>query len=114
VAKGSIIYSDEHGSYRLLNRLGYDHMTTNHSRGQHVDGTNHVQNVENLWSGLKRALKATYYHVSPKHLQKYADEVAFRYSVRHLNNMERLEAWFAGLRPRRARKIPSLSEIDVY
>ena len=41
-----------------------------------------TQRVENLWSNLKRGIRGTHIHVSKQHLQKYADEFAFRYSHR--------------------------------
>lgn len=95
IAKGSRIFSDEHGSYRLLSRRGYDHHTTNHSRCERVIDYNHTQNIENQWSHLKRTIKGTYYHVSPKYIGRYADEVAFRLTTRSLSNEERLRVWLA-------------------
>lgn len=42
----------------------------------------HLVSVENLWSNMKRGIRGVYRHVSPKYLQAYADEYAFRYSHR--------------------------------
>lgn len=95
IAKGSRIHSDEHGSYRLLHKRGYDHQTTNHSNGEYVVGDNYTQNIENVWSHLKRCIKATYYHISVKHTQGYANEVEFRYNTRKTDNMERMKHYFA-------------------
>ena len=76
------IYTDEYGSYRLLKRRGYKHETINHSEHKYVVGRVHTQNVENFWSIMKPGLRTVYRHVSPKYLQQYANEYAFRYSNR--------------------------------
>lgn len=78
----AVIYSDEHGSYRKLDKQGYIHRTIKHSEQQYVDSTTHTQNVENLWSNMKRGIKGVYRHVDAQYVQAYADEYAFRYSHR--------------------------------
>ncbi len=83
VDNSAIVYTDEHGSYKLLNRRGYEHNTVNHGERQYVVGRVHTQNVENLWSNMKRGIKGVYRHVDPQYLQAYADEYAFRYSHRN-------------------------------
>lgn len=83
IAKGTIIYSDEARVYRDLHRRGYRHFTTNHSKHEYVNGNNYTQNIENVWSHLKRGIKGIYRSISAQHLQKYANEYAFRYSHRN-------------------------------
>ena len=82
IEQTATIYSDEHGSYKLLKRRGYDHETINHSRQQYVVGRVHTQNVENFWSQLKRGIYGVYRHCDKQYLQDYANEYAFRYSNR--------------------------------
>lgn len=79
----AVIYSDDYGSYKTLSRRGYVHHTVNHSKRQYVSGRTHTQNVENLWSHMKRGIKGVYRSVSPKHLQSYVNEYAYRYSHRN-------------------------------
>jgi transposase len=38
--------------------------------------------VEGFWSQMKRSIDGTHHHVSKQHLQKYADEYAFRFNRR--------------------------------
>lgn len=83
VADGSLIYTDESWLYRDLHRRGYRHFTTNHGKKEYVNGNNYTQNIENTWSHLKRGIKGVYRCVSSKHLQKYANEFAWRYSHRN-------------------------------
>lgn len=85
VAKGSIIYSDEHRSYMTLHKRGYRHFTTNHSKHEYIhkeNPKNYTQTIENFWSTLKPRLRGTYKHVSPKYLEMYVWEFAWRYSNR--------------------------------
>jgi transposase len=82
VEKGTTIYSDEWSSYNKLEKMGYPHFTSNHRRQEFVKGHIHTQNVENLWSNMKRGIKGVYRHVDAKYLQAYINEYAFRYSYR--------------------------------
>lgn len=82
ISKEATIYTDEHGSYRLLKRRGYKHLTVNHSKQQFVVGRIHTQNVENFWSQFKRGIYGVYRHCEKQYLQHYANEYAFRYSHR--------------------------------
>ncbi|MBI2405181.1 IS1595 family transposase [Candidatus Gottesmanbacteria bacterium] len=75
------IYSDQWGAYETLPRLGYRHLSINHKE-TYVNYNIHTQNVENLWSHIKRGITGVYRHVDPKYLQAYVDEYAFRYSNR--------------------------------
>lgn len=81
--KDATVYTDQYSVYKNLYWQGYTHKTINHSQGDYVRGTTHTQNVENLWSNMKRGIKGVYRHVDPKYLQAYADEYAFRYSHRN-------------------------------
>lgn len=82
VAKGTDIYSDEWGAYKTLKRRGYSHTTVNHSALEFVRGTAHTNTIEGFWSQLKRSIDGTYHAVSPKYLQSYVNEFAFRYNHR--------------------------------
>lgn len=82
VAPGSIISTDESGSYNKLESLGYIHGKVQHSTGQYVDGAVHSNTIEGFWSQFKRSVHGTYHKVSPKHLQAYLDEFSYRYAHR--------------------------------
>ncbi|MEE9201950.1 MAG: IS1595 family transposase [Dehalococcoidia bacterium] len=76
------IFTDELGSYNRLAGMGYDHERVYHSALQYVNGTAHVNNVECLWSHIKRGINGVYHSVGPQHLQSYLDEYVFRYNHR--------------------------------
>lgn len=69
---------------QIYNHLGHDyiHDTVNHKQREWVWEESHVQNIESYWNQLKRTIKGTHIHVSLKHIQKYMDEVSFRWEHR--------------------------------
>jgi len=82
VQPGATINTDEYGSYRSLKHMGYSHTTVNHSKLEYVRGAAYTNTIEGFWSQLKRSVDGTYHAVSPKYLQDYLNEFAFRYNYR--------------------------------
>lgn len=81
IVKGSTVYTDEYLSYRSLQRI-YDHSFVKHNQGMYVDGRVHTNTIKGFWSLLKRGIFGIYHFTSKKHLQKYVDELVFRYNTR--------------------------------
>ena len=81
-SKEAKINTDEYTSYGGLQKLGYAHDTVCHGAEQWTKGDVHTQNIEGFWSQMKRSIDGTHHWVSKKHLQKYADEYAFRFNRR--------------------------------
>jgi len=77
----SKICTDNSNIYNHLEKE-YIHDTVNHQEKEWVRGEWHTQNIESFWNQVKRTIKGTHIHVSKKHLQKYLDEVAFRWEHR--------------------------------
>jgi transposase-like protein len=65
------------------------HDSVNHSRKEYVRGDVHTNTVEGFFAILKRGLIGTFHSVSKKHLHRYVDEFAYKYSTRHLDDGER-------------------------
>lgn len=84
VRKGSRFMTDEYPPYNRVRSMGYYHRRINHSAKQYVRGLTHVNTIEGFWSQMKRSIHGTYHAVSPKYLQSYVDEFAFRYNHRNL------------------------------
>lgn len=80
---GSTVYTDEYKGYNSLKYQGYDHTTINHSQGQYVSGETSTNGIEGFWSLVKNGIRGTYKMVSPKYLQQYINEYAFRYNHDH-------------------------------
>ncbi len=83
VIKAATVYTDDLPSYNKLDKIGFDHRIVPHSQKIYVTANDiHTNSVEGFWSQLKRSINGTYHHVTPEHLQEYADEYSFRYSHR--------------------------------
>jgi transposase-like protein len=97
------VITDEWPSYTQLKYHGYNHDVIRH-RKAYVKNDIHTQNIENVWSRLKRGIYGVYRHVSKKYLQAYADEFAFRY-----NNRKQTQRMFRELLTR----IPDIRMVSV-
>jgi transposase len=82
VLPASMVFTDEHASYRRVEGMGYAHYRIKHSAGVYVDGDIHTQGIEGFWSTVKSGIRGTYHSVSAKWLQSYLDEYAWRYNHR--------------------------------
>ena len=80
-AQDTIVYTDEHGSYRDMAR---PHETISHGAGEYVREDVSTNGIESFWSGLKRAHKGTYHQMSTKHLHRYVNEFVARHNRRDL------------------------------
>lgn len=81
---GSTIYSDEFTGYNDLKYQNeYEHKTVNHSQKEYVNGNVHTNTLEGFWALVKNGITGTYRMVSPKYLQTYLNEFAFRYNHDH-------------------------------
>jgi transposase len=83
VEPGTQMMTDEYGAYNRISLNGFTHRRVNHGSGQYVAGIVHTNTIEGFWSQLKRSVNGTYHSVSPKYLQSYVDEFAYRYNRRH-------------------------------
>lgn len=61
----------------------------NHSIQQYRDGIAYTNTVEGFFACLKRSIFGIYHQVSPKHLQRYCHETAYRYNTRKITDKER-------------------------
>jgi len=77
------VKTDEYRAYNSLKTLGYKHDKVDHGKGEYVKGNTHTNNLEGFWSQLKRSINGTYHSVSPKYLQTYVNEFAYRYNRRN-------------------------------
>ena len=94
VAKGTTVSTDELRSYGLLTKDGYRHGRVNHGAGEYAryvckSLTFHTNTVEGFWRLFKASVRSTHVHVSPKHMQRYLNEFAFR-----VNHRERVNGMF--------------------
>ncbi len=76
------IYTDDWAPYIGIADHNTRHETVDHSAKEWVRGLVHTNSVENIWSLLKRSIIGSFHHVSKKHLERYLDELEFRFNNR--------------------------------
>ncbi len=74
VRNGAHVYTDDHRGYPGMPKAA-QHQTVVHSQGQYVDGNVHTNGIESLWAKLKGAYRGTFHWFSPKHTQRYLNEL---------------------------------------
>lgn len=102
VAKGSEIQTDEHAGYNGIENHFY-HDTVNHRAGEYSRQGVSTNGIESVWAVLKRGLHGVYHHASPKHLDRYVQEFAFRLNDGNVkrHTLERLDSFIAATSGRR-------------
>jgi transposase-like protein len=76
------------------------HVTINHHQGEFKKGSFHTNTIESVWAQLKRQINGTHHWVSPKHLQQYVSEMAWRMSRRVMTAEERVNELFSAVEGR--------------
>ncbi len=79
--QGIELQTDESRIYIWSNKE-YNHRSINHSDKEFARGSVNTNTIEGFWGQLKRSISGTYHMVSPKYLQSYVNEFAFRYNYR--------------------------------
>ena len=79
----SYLMTDEAGAYKSVGKEFSGHGSVNHSADEYVRGGFwHTNTAESFFAILKRGVYGTFHSVSEQHLQRYADEFAFRWNTR--------------------------------
>lgn len=94
VAKGSNLVTDEDVAFVGLE--GHvNHQSVNHSKGEYVRHyIQHTNTIESVWALLKRQIVGIHHWVSPKHLQRYVDEMTWRFNRRDMKVTGRMNDFF--------------------
>ena len=90
-----MVVTDSGVAYRSLE--GIKHKMVNHSRGGGYRGKAHTQTIESVWSQLKRQIVGVHHWVSPKHLQSYINEMAWRLNQRTIQGDDRVSVLLSGI-----------------
>ena len=97
VSPQAVVHTDEHPGYRKPLKEWKAHHTVVHSKFEYSrplpDGSKAgINTCESFFSLLKRGVFGAWHSVSREHLQKYADEFAFRWNTRKISDGERMAA----------------------
>lgn len=99
VDKRAVLYTDEWGGYDEIDK-SYYHYTVDHGKGQYVNGRIYTNTIEGFWTGLKRGYIGIYHYMSPKHLQRYANEFTFRYNTRKVSDFHKFNLLLCNIKYR--------------
>jgi transposase-like protein len=78
-----VIITDDYAGYDKVEDVNTAHETVNHSREEWVRGEFHTNSIENVWSLLKRSIVGSYHKISTKHLERYLDELEWKFNNRN-------------------------------
>lgn len=83
-SRKSHLVTDEGGVYIALGAEFAGHSTVNHSKDEYVrlGGFVHVNTAESFHALVKRSIFGAWHAVSEQHLQRYIDEISFRWNTR--------------------------------
>ena len=82
VDKKAHLMTDENWAYQQIGKDYADHSYVNHGAKEFARGDVHNNTAESFNSLVERAKYGIYHYMSQKHLQRYLDEIGFRWSHR--------------------------------
>jgi len=97
----SRVMTDEAAIYRKLNLEFASHESVNHSRREYARGDVTTNTVEGSFSLLKRSFYGTFHKVSEKHLQRYLQELDFKWNTRKQSDSKRMKKALKGIESKR-------------
>lgn len=88
----SVLMTDSATTYTAIGKEYAHHGIVDHSKSEYVkDGVYHTNTLEGAFSLFDRMVIGTYHYVSPKHMQAYCNESAYRYNTRKTTQPQRFE-----------------------
>src|SRR5690348_4955741 len=82
VDPASMIFTDDWQAHKPLRGEFVDHRIINHSAGSYVEGDVHTNTIEGAFGNLETGMRGAYKKVSPRYLQSYLDEYAWRHNAK--------------------------------
>jgi hypothetical protein len=93
VSADSAVITDANNVYCHVHKSFLVHESVDHTKGEYVkNGTVHTNGIEGAFSMFDRMVIGTYHYISNKHMQKYADELSFRYNWRTESGCDKFNA----------------------
>ena len=86
-APGATVYTDEAAGYK---GMPFKHESVRHTAGEYVKDMAHTNGIESFWATLKRAHKGVYHKISPKHLDRYAQQFAGKHNARDHDTIKQM------------------------
>jgi len=81
--------TDQSAIYGPIHKVwGGGSSTINHME-RYADGANHINTAESYNAMVRRCVMGAWHHISKQHMQKYLNEISFRWSHRKATDSER-------------------------
>lgn len=91
IAENVTLITDAYRSYSGLN-AGCNHITVKHTKGNYkTECEKHTNTIEGFRSLFKHQYVGTNHYMAPQHLQRYMDEMSYRYNNRKMLDCFRFE-----------------------
>jgi hypothetical protein len=87
----AVVLTDGYIGFKDLVKEFDGHAIVNHKADEYVRGFVHTNSIEGAFSHFKRMVFGTYHQITPKHLERYCDEFAYRFNTRKIKDNERFE-----------------------
>jgi transposase-like protein len=87
----SVLMTDTANTYIAVGKEYAAHLSVDHSKSEYVRGIAHTNTIEGVFSLFDRMVVGIYHFVSPKHMQAYCNESAFRYNSRKITDKARFD-----------------------
>ena len=88
----SVLMTDTANTYAKIGKEYAHHGTVDHHKKEYGRGVYYTNSIEGVFSLFDRMVIGIYHNISPKHLQKYADEFSFRYNSRKTTDLIRFNS----------------------
>jgi len=85
----SVLMTDTANTYVAVGKEYAHHGVVDHSKKEYGRGFYYTNSIEGCFSLFDRMVIGIYHNISPKHIQKYADEFSFRYNSRKTTDLLR-------------------------
>jgi transposase-like protein len=81
--------TDQSAIYKRLRKSWPGGASVINHMERYADGANHINSAESYNALVRRCVMGAWHHISPKHMQKYLNEISFRWSHRKATDSER-------------------------
>jgi hypothetical protein len=91
----SVLMTDTANTYVKVGKEYAYHGVVDHSKKEYKKDFCYTNSIEGCFSLFDRMVIGIYHYISPKHMQKYADEFTFRYNSRKTTDLLRFNLLLA-------------------
>jgi hypothetical protein len=88
----SVLMTDTANTYVKVGKDYAHHGVVDHTKKEYGRGIYYTNGIEGCFSLFDRMVIGIYHSISPKHIQKYADEFSFRYNSRKTTDLIRFNS----------------------